>query len=471
MVAPWDRRSPSEQRRVESLLLGSWLPQAVSYAPHWTAVAEHLGLDPERLDGGRDDLVGLPPSRQADLAGTGGPGAPALVMRPTEAQVKARSDTSTLVAIAQAIRSEGAGGKRRTILEEFKPLHIQRGGIHDQLAIASSRSDLDRMHRVGARAARVLGLGGDDYIVSLVPPGPRLDWWGVYHLALGSSILAVHPREVGESGALVAEAFALAPATTVVVPLADAAEPEALLGGATVDLGGITNVITVGPPPTPDRRASIGDAWQRAGASSDLRVRALWGPSEGRGFWAECADGTTGLHTYPDLEVIEVLDPITGEPTSGHGDLTITTAGWHGSALLRYRTGAWVDALDTDPCPACGRTVPRIPDEIVPEAWQPEVVIGDLVVRLDLRGVAAEVASTPEVRTWRTELREPRGTDTDDRLVVEVAGKVSVRQEAALADRIEASCGVRPAEIRVVSDAEAVDRSAAELGSVFADLR
>lgn len=470
MVAPWDRRSPSEQRRVQSLLLGTWLPQAVSYAPHWTAVAERLGLDPESLDG-RDELAGLPPSRQADVAGSGGPGAPGIVMRPTEAQVKARSDTSTLVTIAQAIRSEGAGGKRRRILEEFKPLHIQRGGIHDQLAIAASRSDLDRMHRVGARAARVLGLDGDDYLVSLVPPGPRLDWWGVYHLALGSSILAVHPREVAESGELVAEAFALAQATTVVVRLDDADQPDVLLGEAAVDLGSVTNVITVGPPPDPDRRAAIAEAWHRAGASSDLRVRAVWGPSEARGLWAECGEGTTGLHTYPDLEVLEVLDPITGEPTSSDGDLTITTAGWHGSALLRYRTGAWVDPLETDPCPACGRTVPRIVGEVVPEAWQPEVGIGDFVVRLDLRGVAAEVATTPEVRTWRTELREPRGSGTGDRLIVEIAGKVSVREEAALADRIEASCGVRPAEIRIVADAGAVDRSAAELGSVFADLR
>ena len=62
-------------------------------------------------------------------------------------------------------------------------------------------------------------------------------------------------------------------------------------------------------------------------AGADVAVRHLWGPADGRALWAECDEGS-GLHTYPDLEVLEVLDPITGEPTEVDGDLTVTTSGW-----------------------------------------------------------------------------------------------------------------------------------------------
>lgn len=470
MVASWDRRSRSEQARIQQLVLENWLPQAASYSPHWAAIAEERGLDPGKLDG-RRALSRLPASRQADLAASGGAGAPALVMRPTEAQLKARGDTSTLMRIARSIRSEGTSGKRRMLLEEFKPVHLHRGGVNDQLTVASSRSDLDRMHRVGARAAGVLGLDDADYLLSMVPAGPRLDWWGMYHLALGSSILAVHPREEGGDGGAVAEAFTFVPVTAVAVPLEEAVTLAASLDGAGIDAARVHTVITVGVPPDDDRREEIREAWQRAGAADDVRVRAVWGPSEGRALWAECREGTTGLHTYPDLEVLEVLDPITAEPTDLDGDLALTTAGWHGTALLRYRTGTWVEALRTDPCEACGRTVPRLSVDLVPEAWQPELAWGDLLLRLDLRGVAAELAVTPGVRTWRTELRGPRSGDRDDRLVVELAGRVGPSEQQDLGDRIEAACGVRPSEIRVSGDAAAVDRAANEIGSVFADLR
>lgn len=471
MVAPWDRRSASEQQRVQALLLQSWLPQAVTYAPHWAAVVDRLGLDPAGL-GDRGDLARVPASRQADVTTAGGVGAPGLVMRPTEAQVKARSDSSTLMRIARAIRAEGSAGKRRTLLEEFKPVQVHRGGVEGQLAIASSRSDLDRMHRVGARAAAVLGLDDHDYLVSVVPPGPRLEWWGLYHLALGSSMLALHPAAGDGDPRDAVAAFEIVPVTAVAVPLAEATALAGTLEAAGVDATRVHTVVTVGPPPDARERDEIAAAWRRAGAAEhDVAVRAVWGPGEGRALWAECREGVTGLHTYPDLEVLEVVDPITGEPVDGDGDLTLTTAGWNGTALLRYRTGTWVEGLATGPCPACGRTVPRIPSEVVPEAWIPELAAGDEIVRLDLRGVAAELSTTPGATTWRTELQGPGDDGSADRLVVELAGDVSDQDQRVLADRIERACGLRPAEIRTVSRADAVDRAAAELGSVFADLR
>ncbi|MBW3658136.1 MAG: hypothetical protein KY457_05825, partial [Actinobacteria bacterium] len=350
MTAPWDRRRPAEQARVEELVLGPWLPAAVAFSSTWSRRAGELGVAAASL-GSRQDLMTLPPSREIDLLRDSGVGAPGLLMRPTEDQVKAHASRSTLLDIARSIRREGRSGERRAILTEYKPIHVHRGGADADLAVAYSRRDLDRLHRAGARAASVLGLNDTDYLVSAVPAGPTLDWWAVYHLALGSSMLALHPRGAGDDLSRSLASFALLPVTAVAVPVGEAVELAAVITeSADVSCDRVDTVIVVGPPPDEETRASIRDAWHAAGAGQDLRVRALWAPAEARAMWAECAEGVTGLHTYPDMELLEVVDPQTGDGSPSDGDLTYTSAGWHGSAFLRYQTGAYVEGLSTDAC-------------------------------------------------------------------------------------------------------------------------
>jgi hypothetical protein len=457
---------------VLELVLQRWLPRALATAPFWTEVAAAVGVDPLQARD-LDALLRLPPVLQADVAGAGGPGGPSLLQRPTQAQARALTDTSTLLRIAAAIRRDGREGERRTLLEEFKPLHVTRAGVGDQLAVASSRSDLDRMHRAGARSAAVLGLDDTDALVSTVPAGPSVSWWGVHHIALGASMTALHPRGAGDDLTDCVAAFSLVPVTAVAVLLEEAVELADVLAAAGAPLDRVARVLVVGPPPDTQTRTDIVAAWRAAGAGGDsLRVRALWAPSEARALWAECAEGVHGLHTFPDLEHLEVLEPLTAIRTEGvvDGDLTLSTVGWHGTTLLRYRTGTWVDGLDPAPCPGCGRTVPRVVGEVLPEAWFPEFDDGEAFVWLDLRGVADAIARTPGVVTWRAELQPPARSGAD-RLVLRLAGQVREDVARDLVARVAAGTGVRPAEVSIVGDPRVVEAEAAELGSVFADLR
>ena len=207
MPAAWDRRSPKEQARVEELALADWLPGAVSFAPHWSARADQLDLDPEKLVT-RASLLRFPPCLQGDVAVRGGT---QLVQRPTESQVKAVGSGSLLGEVARAISRDQREGKRRVLLEQFKPVHVTRGGVADELAISSSRADLDRAHRAGARAASVLGLGDHDYLVSAIPAGPTAEFWSVRALALGASMLGLHPRGHHDELDRCIEAFTLLP--------------------------------------------------------------------------------------------------------------------------------------------------------------------------------------------------------------------------------------------------------------------
>ena len=471
MSAPWDRRTPDEHQRVAALTLSSWLPAATSFSAYWSHRTTELGAHPDLLTSA-DDLLRFRPVREDDIRDVGGPGCPALLMRPTQDQVKARGSSSVLMSMANAIRREGGDGERRAILQEYKPIHIHRGGVEDDLAIAYSRSDLDRLHRCGARAASVLGLDDADYLVSAVPSGPRLDWWGVYHLALGASMLALHPRGAGDELDRTIESFGLLPTTVVAVPLDEAAALANLLVEYGEEVPRVHTVLTVGPPPDDATRAEIEEAWRAAGANEDhLVVRALYAPSEARALWAEPRESPTGLVTYPDLEALEVVDALTGEPSEGGGDLTITTAGWHGTALIRYQTGVYVDGIDRTP-DASGITAPRIVGGVVPAAWQPDVTRRDGTAgHVDFRAAGDVLSSTEGVQNWRIEVRGPTQKVKHDRVLVEVGGTLDEQDQADLVRRFVAAAGASIHAINVVADPHVLETRIAELGTPFLDAR
>jgi hypothetical protein len=473
VTANWDRRSPDEQARVRRSLLRGWVPALASFSPFWSDRLRRARVDPARV-ASLEDLRQVPAVRELDVLGAGGPGSPALLLRPSEDEVTSRAAFSTVRDVARGIRGGGASGKRQALLAEYKPIHLHRAGRHGGVAIAYSRRDLDRLHRAGARAAAVLGLTDVDYLVSAVPAGPGLDFWGTYHLALGASLLAVQGRGPGDGLETAAQAFRLVPATAVAVPAGEAVDLAEAVARVGVDAGRVRTVVTVGVPPTPAVRARVAAAWEAAGAAAGVRVLAVWAPPVARSLWAECAPSSpdaaaVGLHTYPDLEVVELLDPATGRATEQGGDLTYTSAGWHGTGLLRYQTGDYAAGLTAGPCPACGRTVPRVLPDVVPAAWQPAVRLPSGPARLDLRGAAAVLTVDPAVEAWRLEVQAGGPADGEGYAVF-VAGELDARRLADLDHRLAGGVGHPPRQL-AVEDAEEIRAAVADVGSLFADVR
>lgn len=466
MATPWDRRSDKERDRATSLLLSSWLPAVADFSPYWSDRVRHENMDATTF-ADLDALRRLAPVRELDVQHAGGEGAPALLMRPTLEQVKARATGTVLSAFLASIRRDGTDGARRALLTEYKPIHVHRGGADNDLAIAYSRSDLDRLHRCGARAAAVLGLDDSDYLVSAIPAGPTLDFFGVYHLALGASMLALHPRGHGDPLERIIDSFALIPATAMAVRAHEAIELAGLLAEAEANTARVDTIILVGPPPPPELRDEIIAAWREAGADNgDLAVRSLFAPPEGRALWAE--DVTGGLVTYPDLEVLEVIDPTTLEPTNGPGELVYTSAGWHGTALLRFRTGVYVEGLVDDD--ANGRSVPRLLGQVAPHAWQLDVSDAKGATHvLDLRGIDDALSDLP-VTAWRVEVRGPTSRSKGDRFMVQVAGTLDEQLLVEVEERLAAQTGVWPAKVAQAT-AEVINAKVAESGSRLADLR
>jgi hypothetical protein len=261
---------------------------------------------------------------------------------------------------------------------------------------------------------------------------------------------------------------------------ADAVALAGVVRDAGADISRVRTVVTVGAPLDDQQRTEVIDAWRAAGTTEDVRCLALWAPPGVRALWAECAPSATydtgpgpiGLHTYPDLELLEVLTPAGRTTQRGGGDLTYTSLGWNGTALLRFQTGDYVSGLVTEPCPACRRTVPRVIPPIVPGAWEPSITTAEGAVDIDLRGAAAVLTRTKEVSAWRVEVRSGgRGPDPEGYVVV-LAGdgmEDPDRRERA-AERLETAVGARPVEVRV-EDRASIESYVEELGGTFEDSR
>ena len=122
-------------------------------------------------------------SEEADVAGAGGPGNPALLIAADEVAFKRHASRRDLSQAAAEVGGHGVEGRRAAMLRRFKPVHVHEAGVDRLLAIAYTRTDLDRLHLAGRRLAEVLGLDSrrrarqrgacraDPRVLGSVPPG------------------------------------------------------------------------------------------------------------------------------------------------------------------------------------------------------------------------------------------------------------------------------------------------------------
>jgi phenylacetate-coenzyme A ligase PaaK-like adenylate-forming protein len=93
-----------------------------------------------------------------------------------------------------------------------------------------------------------------------------------------------------------------------------------------------------------------------------LRALDIYGLSEiiGPGVASECYVAANGLHVNEDHFLVEVIDPVSGQPVADGtpGELVFTTVTKEALPLLRYRTGD-IASLRRGSCP-CGRTLVKM---------------------------------------------------------------------------------------------------------------
>jgi phenylacetate-CoA ligase len=193
--------------------------------------------------------------------------------------------------------------------------------------------------------------------------------------------------------------------------------------------------------------------------AGDVDVLAAYGFTEAKMAWGECPfaldQGSGGYHLFPDLGIVEVIDPKSGEPVpSGEpGELVFTPLDARGTVVLRYRTGDVIDGgLVYEPCPHCGRSLPRLVGNISRSSEVKEMRLDKIKGTLvDFNQLEHVLDDAEHVGAWQLELRKRNDDPLEvDELILHVQKTGSVRDDKLIRElntRFVAKTEVHPNRI------------------------
>ena len=389
---------------------------ALGHVPYVRTKLDSMGIDAREFKG-IDQLHTLPLTMRRDIVDPArNPEGPrALILRGTENGVKRFSDRTVLQRVALARLSGGEEVQELAIEAATRAIHVHLApGPGGRLPVAFTRDDLDLFSRSGGRLSALLGLERHDRLLNLLPFTPTLEFWGIFYMSHGTGMSAVHFRRERQDLRRALDAFDDAQATAIALPADEAPMFPDLARQEGLDLTRLRMLIAVGRSLTGDERAVVGEGLLAAGAK-DARIAAAFGSAEGRVLWGECSvpagrTETFGFHMFPDMEIVEIVNPENGQPVPDRtpGEIVITPLGFRGGGVPRWRTGDLaLGGITVEPCPNCGRTVPRVGPTVRRGAWQRVVTLNGRRSWIDLRDAGA--AAAERSNDWQVELRQENG--------------------------------------------------------------
>jgi phenylacetate-coenzyme A ligase PaaK-like adenylate-forming protein len=227
------------------------------------------------------------------------------------------------------------------------------------------------------------------------------------------------------------------------------------------DFSSVTKVVLGAEKVTQGMKDKMTALLEQMGSKKPL-IFGTYGFTEARMAWGECpaAPGiSSGYHTYPDMEIFEVIDPDTGEHVGEgeDGELVYTTLNARGSCVVRYRTGDLArGGIVTNQCPYCGRNVPRISSDITRVSNVKELkatkIKGTLV---NLNSIGEVLSSNKVVDEWQVEIGKRNNDPFElDELVLNISLQQGAEREPAtdrLKEELRLATELTPSRINVLS--------------------
>ncbi|MDQ1705108.1 MAG: hypothetical protein QOF18_1474 [Frankiaceae bacterium] len=439
MATAWDKHSTKGLAKLQDTLVREQVRHVLApFSPYWKQRLAELGKPAMSMSSAKA-VATLPAAGERDVSPHGDPaGMAALVVQATESGFALHAHGPTLRR-ALRLRATKRDAYRRLVDHDTKPTAYAWTGLGFRYPVASTRGDLDVIARAGARLWKVLGLSSDDALLSALPAAATTEHTALHYAALATGTPALFP---GGALADVAAAARLAAPTVIAVAAANApAVIDAITAGGG-SLERLRTLLLVGAPSAAERAAALA-----AVDATRVAVLAVHAPAGARVMWGECreagADG--GLHTYPDLDLVQLVDAETGEPAdAGPAEVVLTQLGLRGSALLRWRTGDLATGgIDATRCPGCKRRVPRV----VGVRRRALVLVSADGRSLDLRALAGALAGRSELSDWRVVLGA-RKRDGRAQVVVHFATNGDPGEAAvATAADVRAVAGILPTQM------------------------
>ncbi|MBN1870259.1 MAG: AMP-binding protein [Candidatus Omnitrophica bacterium] len=438
---PWRniaRLSQKEIRDLQNKKLASFVRNYLyPFSPYYRKLFDQHNIDPKSIRTA-DDLKRVPFTSKRDFI------APDenpekfrdFILQPTKETIRKYWPLAKTAGMAFVGAARGKEYLQDQLAREFRPsfMTFTTGTTDKPIPHVYSEHDMGNLRTSGSRMLHLFDIAGSDRIVNMFPYAPHLAFWQVVFGGLDSSVLIMSTgggRTLGTDGNIAA-LLKVNPAVLVGVPCyIYHVLREARKGNCRMEF--LKKVVLGASKVNEGFKAKVAELLYGMG-TTDVSVMGTYGFTEARTAWGECPTGinvSSGYHLYPDKEIFEVIDPETGEvkPEGQDGELVYSSIDARGSVVLRYRTGDFVKGgITYQPCPHCGRSVPRIASDITRlsdvKDLQLSKIKGSLVNLNNFMSILSDMAPVDE---WQVELRKK---DNDPFEVDEVVVYISKRAGA-----------------------------------------
>jgi len=357
--------SRDEQRELQNKKMRWFFRHKLPYSPFFRQRLDELKLSWSDFKT-TDDLQKLPLISKADIAPTEEERARPrkFILQPDEHLIKKYATKSELLnIIGMKIRKQDT---KAFLEKEYKPLHLHftTGRTALPTAFTYSAYDLDMLRETGRRAFNVAGFSSANVGLNAFPYSPHLGFWLAYYglLEAGLTSLATGGGKVMGTQKIMDSMERLKVSVVTFIPgYFYHLLRQAVKQGR--DFSNLKYIIFGAERVSPAFREKVKELLKQVGAS-EVQILATYASTEAKTAWIQCAEHT-GYHLYPDLEFIELVDADGKRVKDGEpGEVVFTALDWRGTVVVRYRTGDTAMGIEYDPCPSCGRTVPRILPDI-----------------------------------------------------------------------------------------------------------
>jgi phenylacetate-coenzyme A ligase PaaK-like adenylate-forming protein len=425
----WGKIPKREAQSLQDRKLRAFIRyQVYPYSPYYHSLFNKLGLDGYSISC-VDDLRKIPITRKEDIAPTkADPKKPLhLVLQPTAEKVRKHAPTTKLI----GMMSKGKEKAADSLKKEYSPVHLSftTGRTAQPTLFMYTAYDIKRLREALRRDLHIAGVPRDYKCLNSFPFAPHLAYLASYHGMEENGNLTIHTGGGKAFGTarIIDSVETFGPELLLFIPgycyhvLRTAAEQGR-------NFSSVKRVGLAAEKATPEMKHRILDLLVRMGAK-DPEIFSLYAFTEARSAWVECSMfGEEGYHLFPDMDIVEIVDPKTGERVGEgeKGEIVYTPLDGRGSVVLRYGTGdIAMKGITWEVCPNCGRTLPRLSSDIRRSSMTKEFRLSNVKGTLvDLNAFSHAMSEIPEVEEWMVEIRKVNDDPYElDELLVHVATK------------------------------------------------
>jgi phenylacetate-CoA ligase len=441
----WQQLPETVLRRLQAERLRQYFRTVVlPFSPHYREVFRQLNLKPESFRT-LEDLQQLPFTTKADLLNT--PERPQkfrdFLIVPDE-KVLARRPSTILQALFR-----GRESVRKKFESEFRPIFLTftTGRSAEPTSFFYTQHDLANLTMAARRLVEVCTSAPGDRLLNTMPFAPHLAFWFTHYAGTAGGIMTLSSgggKVMGTEGNIrLIRNFkpnVIIGIPTFVYHLMHAAVEQG------VHCETLKGLVLAGEKVSHGLRLKLADLAKELGGRN-VEILATYGFTEAKQAWAECpahGEVSSGYHLYPDLGIMEVVNPETGKPVGLEqpGELVFTPLDARGTVVLRYRTGDYIDGgLSCEPCPYCGRQAPRLVGNISRRSEVREMNLDKLKGTLvDFNQLEHVLDDVPDIGTWQVELRKCKDDPLEiDELIFHVQ-KINGTDEAQITKDLRQRC-------------------------------